>query len=285
MKLIYFLQKIPKYLITITVLFLISCNIINNTTLDQGTYFLNKEFKSISQNERIKFLIIHYTALNDEDSLNILTKGKVSAHYLITKNIKFKLGKPIIFQLVDEKKRAWHAGISNWNGKINLNDISIGIEIVNYGFSNSLPEKIWFKYTEKQIKTIAILMKDIIHRYNIAPENILGHSDITIRKQDPGKIFPWEKLAKVGIGAWPDKKTVDKYLSHRLPTLPVDVLLMQKNLNRYGYDQIPQNGILDEKTKNIISAFQMHFRSTNISGNPDAETESIVMALIEKYNK
>lgn len=285
MKLIYFLQKIPKYLITITVLFLISCNIINNTTLDQGTYFLNKEFKSISQNERIKFLIIHYTALNDEDSLNILTKGKVSAHYLITKNIKFKLGKPIIFQLVDEKKRAWHAGISNWNGKINLNDISIGIEIVNYGFSNSLPEKIWFKYTEKQIKTIAILMKDIIHRYNIAPENILGHSDITIRKQDPGKIFPWEKLAKVGIGAWPEKKTVDKYLSHRLPTLPVDVLLMQKNLNRYGYDQIPQNGILDEKTKNIISAFQMHFRSTNISGNPDAETESIVMALIEKYNK
>lgn len=285
MKLIYFLQKIPKYLITMTVLFLISCNIINNTTLDQGTYFLNKEFKSISQNERIKFLIIHYTALNDEDSLNILTKGKVSAHYLITKNIKFKLGKPIIFQLVDEKKRAWHAGISNWNGKLNLNDISIGIEIVNDGFSNSLPEKIWFKYTEKQIKTIAILMKDIIHRYNIAPENILGHSDITIRKQDPGKIFPWEKLAKVGIGAWPDKKTVDKYLSNRLPTLPVDVLLMQKNLNRYGYDQIPQNGILDEKTKNIISAFQMHFRSTNISGNPDAETESIVMALIEKYNK
>ncbi|MGP1931625.1 MAG: peptidoglycan-binding domain-containing protein, partial [Arsenophonus sp. ET-DL12-MAG3] len=89
----------------------------------------------------------------------------------------------------------------------------------------------------------------------------------------------------VGIGAWPDETLVKKYLAGRSPYAPASVLDIQRNLNKYGYNQIPQSGKFDEKTRKTISAFQLHFRPTEISGNPDAETEAISRALIEKYKK
>lgn len=93
----------------------------------------------------MKFLIFHYTAVNDARSLQILTQAKVSAHYLIPEIPKIKSGKPVIFNLVPENKRAWHAGLSNWNGRLNLNDSSIGIEIVNKGFTEDmLGDKVWY---------------------------------------------------------------------------------------------------------------------------------------------
>ncbi len=230
---------------------------------------------------------MHYTALDDAASLKALTKGNVSAHYLVNSLPEMRDYKPVILQLVPEEKRAWHAGISSWNGRGNINDTSIGIEIVNPGFTQGmLGDKIWYPFNDKQMDAIALLAKDIIVRNKIDPDNVLGHSDIApLRKQDPGRLFPWKKLALMGIGAWPDDSTVNKYLAGRDKYSPGDVLEIQKSLKKYGYDKIPQSGVLDEETRTTISAFQMHFRQDDIAGNADAETEAIAKALVEKYRQ
>jgi len=248
-------------------------------------YYVSHDFTSAGQNERIRFLVIHYTALDDRQSLKTLTEDQVSAHYLIAAEPAFIKGKPVVLQLVDENKRAWHAGVSNWNGRSNLNDSSIGIEIVNAGFTdNMLGQRTWYPYKEKQIAALTALAKDIIRRYQITPDNVLGHSDIApLRKQDPGKLFPWERLAASGIGAWPDRQTVIRYLAGRSPNAPAEVSVIQALLKQYGYDHIPQNGVLDEDTQKTLSAFQMHFRPSDISGHADAETEAIARALVDKY--
>ena len=191
----------------------------------------------------------------------------------------------MVIQLVNENRRAWHAGVSSWNGRSNLNDTSIGIEIVNPGYTDDiLGRRTWYPYSEKQIATVALVVKDIIDRYQIAPVNVVGHSDIApLRKQDPRKLFPWARLADMGIGAWPDQSTVIKYLAGRSPSSPTEVSTIQALLKQYGYDQIPQNGMLDEETRKTIAVFQMHFRPADIRGNADAETEAIARALNEKY--
>ncbi|MGP1933057.1 MAG: N-acetylmuramoyl-L-alanine amidase [Arsenophonus sp. ET-YP4-MAG3] len=275
-----------KLFIILLIVIIIGCSS-KKVIVDKGDYYIDKSLLSISQNDRIKFLIFHYTAVDDADSLQLLTQAQVSAHYLIPLIPKIKNNKPIIYNFVPENRRAWHTGVSNWGARVNLNDSSIGIEIVNKGFiKDILGSKIWYQFNEQQISAIIILAKDIIKRYNISPDNVLAHSDIApLRKYDPGKFFPWENLYKNGIGAWPDEILVKKYLAGRSPYEPVNVLNIQKNLNRYGYNQIPQSGKFDEKTRKMISAFQLHFRPTEISGNPDAETEAIARALIEKYKK
>ena len=248
-------------------------------------YFVSHAVTSPAQNDRVRFLVMHYTALSESDSLKALTKDQVSSHYLVPQALESFQDKPVVMQLVDENKRAWHAGVSTWNGRSNLNDTSIGVEIVNLGFTDDmLGHRTWYPYTEKQVAAIAALAKDIITRYQITPDNVLGHSDIApLRKQDPGKLFPWERLAQMGIGAWPDKSTVSKYLAGRSPYASANVSLVQALLKQYGYDQMPQTGILDKNTQTTISAFQMHFRPSDISGKADAETEAIARALIEKY--
>ncbi|MGE9550166.1 N-acetylmuramoyl-L-alanine amidase [Erwinia amylovora] len=254
-------------------------------TEQRNGYFVDHAFNAAGQNQRIRFLVMHYTALDDSRSLKTLTRDQVSAHYLILQEPKSRAGKPVVLQLVDDNRRAWHAGISSWNGRSNLNDTSIGIEIVNPGYTDTmLGKRTWYRFNEKQIAAVALLAKDIIDRYQIAPDNVVGHSDIApLRKQDPGKLFPWARLAAIGVGAWPDQLTVNKYLAGRSPSAPADISVIQALLKQYGYDQIPQSGILDEGTRKTIAAFQMHFRQADIRGNADAETEAIARALNEKY--
>ncbi|OTA16115.1 N-acetyl-anhydromuranmyl-L-alanine amidase [Xenorhabdus vietnamensis] len=233
--------------------------------------------------DSIKFLVLHYTALDDKKSLRALTGGRVNAHYLIPSQLKYKNKEPIIFQLVSEKERAWHAGKSEWSGYQNLNRYSIGIEIVNCGFKQEFIKKEWCLYHPSQIDTVIRLVKDIILRYKIQAVNVVGHSDIApLRKKDPGPIFPWRELYEQGIGAWPEYATVNKYLAGRAPNTPVSVMAIQKALALYGYS-IPQTGFLDSATYKTIQAFQIHFRPSDISGIPDAETEAIALALLEKY--
>lgn len=251
--------------------------------VDRGAYKVDTTHPSQSQNERVRFLIFHYTAVDDAESLRLLTHGSASAHYLIPSQPTNKKGKPIVLELVPEGKRAWHAGLSDWNGRSNLNDSSIGVEIVNLGFTHETPAKRWYPFNDSQIDLLVRMSKDIIQRYGIKPDDILGHSDIApTRKYDPGPLFPWQQLAAQGIGAWPDEATVTKYLHGRLPSDPASVATLQSALAKYGY-KIAQSGILDSDTRRTISAFQMHFRSENISGNPDAQTEAIALALVEKY--
>ncbi|MEN3258797.1 N-acetylmuramoyl-L-alanine amidase [Sodalis endosymbiont of Spalangia cameroni] len=253
------------------------------TLIDHGDYAVDTSYPSQSQDDRVRFLIFHYTAVDDNESLRLLTHGSVSAHYLIPSHPTEIHGKPVVLQLVPENKRAWHAGVSGWAGRNNINDTSIGIEIVNDGFHESPTGKQWIPYHKEQTALAARLARDIIARYQIKPQNVLAHSDIApLRKTDPGPQFPWREMAQQGIGAWPDAATVDNYLQGKHRWSAGNVTLIQQALAAYGYT-IPQTGTLDKETLRVISAFQMHFRPSNFTGVADKETEAIARALVEKY--
>lgn len=251
--------------------------------LQRTGYLVNIQHPSQSQNERVRFLILHYTAANDTDSMRLLTRGNVSAHYLVPSSNNPLLSKNTVYQLVAEDKRAWHAGVSAWNGRTNLNDSSIGVENVNLGYEQNLMEREWYAWDARQIKLLARLASDIIKRYDITPDNVLGHSDVApTRKVDPGPLFPWKQLADEGIGAWPDSSTVQQFLAGRAPSDTGSPGKIQAYLARYGYS-IPQTGVMDATTRQVIAVFQMHFRPSDYSGIADAETEAIAAALVEKY--
>ena len=244
-------------------------------------------FPALAQNFRQKYLILHYTALDDEKSIRVLTEQTVSAHYLVN-----DFEDKEIYQLVDENKRAYHAGISAWRKDKNLNDNSIGIEIVNNGFtSDATGKKIFVPFPDYQFKKVAALAKDIATRYMIPPTNILGHSDIAPgRKQDPGPDFPWERLYKeYQLGMWYDdavKQTfydqaVNSDFMTQISTYPF-IFKVQTMLQTFGYDTQP-SGIMDDATKKTIETFQYHFRPANYDGILDAETWAILQALVQKY--
>ena len=158
---------------------------------------INTSYRAKAFNNRIRFLILHYTAANFSSSIGALTGPNVSAHYLIPDisdptYIKAGFTDQQIFSLVDENHRAWHAGVSQWAERSNLNDTAIGIEVVNQATDDQ--GKFTFPpYHPQQIAAIEQLAKDILKRYpDITPRNVLGHSDISIgRKSDPGAAFPW----------------------------------------------------------------------------------------------
>ncbi len=235
-------------------------------------------YPSVSQDERVRFLVLHYTAINTELSLKVLTQKDVSSHYLINDYDDKQIN-----LLVDETKRAWHAGVSKWKGLDNLNFSSIGIEIVNLGNSGG----VYQPYPDYQIKKVGELARDIVNRYNIQPFNVVGHADIAPgRKPDPGPLFPWKKLyTDYGVGAWYEE--TDKYLL--MQQYPWDTMSsvfitdVQNDLKKYGYD-VPSNGMIDAQTKNAIIAFQMHFRPEKYDGVVDSETWAILKALNKKYN-
>ncbi len=244
---------------------------------------------SIAQNFRQKFIILHYTAIDDDTSLLALTQRNVSAHYLI--NAKEDND---IYLLVDENKRAYHAGISSWREDNNLNDNSIGIEIVNLGNKNGGQDMSAFQpFPEYQIKKVAALVKDLATRYNIKPQNIIGHSDIApTRKPDPGPMFPWKRLYnEYGIGMWYNESDKNAELmrissteNFTEPLSPSLILQFQKKLKDFGYDVLP-SGSWDEVTKKTTLAFQYHFRPQKSDGALDAETFAILTSLIKKYPK
>jgi len=253
-----------------------------------GFKIVKTYFPAIGQNFRQKYVILHYTVLNDEKSITTLTQQSVSAHYLVS-----TLPDKEIYQLVDENKRSYHAGVSNWRKDQNLNDTSIGIEIVNLGYTtDSLNNRVFYPYPEEQFKKVAALVKDIVTRYNIPPTNILAHSDIApTRKQDPGPLFPWKRLYdEYQVGMWYDETTKQNFLNQILTTNdivlqynnPEFVSKIQQQLVQFGYT-LSVNGVWDKTTKQTIEAFQFHFRPSNYSGILDAETWAILQALIQKY--
>lgn len=253
-----------------------------NTLVERGSYQLETQHQAPAADQRIRFLVIHYTAEDFHSSLKTLTDEHVSAHYLLPAHPPLKDGKPVVYQLVPEALRAWHAGASNWRGRTNLNDTSIGIEIVNRGFTRDLQETHWQPYTPEQIALLIQLSRDIVQRYALQPKDVVGHSDIAPqRKQDPGPLFPWQQLAQAGIGAWPDEREVARYLAGRDKHAPVARASLLEKLARYGYGVDPAwDG---RQQRNLIAAFQMHFRPSDYRGKPDAESEAIIEALLSKY--
>lgn len=211
----------------------------------------------------IDMLILHYTDTVDTDAaLNILLDParKVSAHYLVAED-------GTIHSLVPERRRAWHAGVSAWGGATDINDRSIGIEIVNPGHSNG-----YRAFPEAQMLALMALIKEIMQRHQIPPIRVLAHSDVAPqRKKDPGELFDWPRLAADGLAVWPLNVKQRIHLS--------SLQEIQAKLAKFGY-AVPQGGVLDEETRQVITAFQRHFRPRLLSGIPDEESEAILDALL-----
>lgn len=222
------------------------------------------------EGQAIDILLLHYTGMpSGEAALERLCDpnaepGRVSAHYCIEEDGR-------IYRLVPEERRAWHAGVSSWAGESNINARSIGIELVNPGHEFG-----YRPFPEPQMLSLTALAQDILARNTIPPERVLGHSDVApLRKEDPGELFDWPRLAAAGIGLWPSDDT------HKIPEPhePPETLDLQKRLTRYGYT-VPQNGVLDDETRAVIRAFQRHFLPQRLSGSPDAETFAQITRLL-----
>lgn len=233
---------------------------------------IDRSHVSANQDERIQFVVLHYTNASLERSLALLTHGEVSSHYLIGD------GPAKVYQLVDESRRAWHAGDSQWDGRTWLNSTSIGIEIVNPGFTDTPAGRVWHPYSEAQIQTLIALLKDIVQRNHIKPRYIIGHSDIApLRKLDPGPMFPWKRLADAGLGVWPQADAVARQRAY-FEVNPPNAGWYQQQLARFGY-AIEQTGELDVATRHVLAAFQMRFRPQRFDGTPDAQTAAILQVL------
>lgn len=250
----------------------------------------SSKYKSKSYNERVRFVILHYTALNDERSITALTKNDVSSHYLVTQERYDS-----VYSLVPDTQRAWHAGTSSFDGYKNLNDNSIGIEISNLGYSSASKQKttnlkegivdttMFYPYNDAQVFKIGMLLKELTAKYKINPKYILGHSDIApTRKFDPGPKFPWKHLYDYyGVGAWFEKKDFNTFYSQDLFN-SYSVKDLKDELRKYGYD-INSTDNWDLQSKKVVSAFQMHFRPRKVDGVFDLETFAIIKALNKKY--
>lgn len=255
-----------------------------NYSVDSDTY------QSTGKSQRIKTIVLHYTVSDNERSIKTLTTGNVSAHYLILDKNDDK-----IYNLVPESERAWHAGEGGFSGRTILNDTSIGIEIVNKGikpqYRNALknseldyhPYSHFVEFDELQIKKVAQLVQDIAQRYDISPKNIIGHADMApSRKIDPGAKFPWERLYKeYGIGAWYDE--ADKqYFMQQVQLATPTIQEVKQAFRDYGY-QMNTTDVWDKESRDVIYAFQLHFRPQQPTGNMDSKTYAILKALNKKY--
>lgn len=240
-------------------------------------------YRAGSYGERIRFLVVHYTATDNDTSLELLTEGRVSSHYLIMQ------GNYPVYQLVDDTKSAWHAGASSFRGMANLNDNSIGIEIVNEGIYRRYRELAGYHpyhhyadYDERQIRQVGELLQSLSQKYNISPRNIIAHSDIAPdRKSDPGAKFPWERLYRdYGVGAWYDEG--DKRAFMQAGFDGISVSEMKAELRLYGY-AINDTATWDKPSRDVVYAFQLHFNPKNATGEMDLETYAILKALNKKY--
>lgn len=255
-------------------------------------------YPSENHNQRVRFVVLHYTAGNWQQSLQILTQKSarpVSSHYLLPESFDdtYPEQELKVYQLVAESDRAWHAGESAFEDRQNLNDQSIGIELVNTGHCDQpiaatttdtvrpalclTPD-----FDPAQMQLLALLLKDIVKRYpDISPTRILAHSDIApAKKQDPGPRFPWQWLARQGIGAWYDNQTVRQY--YQQPVLTGGIIQLQQALRLYGY-AIAVTGEHDEQSKLYFSAFQRHFVPEHVTGEMDDKSIAVLSALLAKY--
>lgn len=207
----------------------------------------------------VSVLVLHYTGMETgAAAVERLAdpEAKVSAHYVVEED-------GTIIAMVDEEKRAWHAGVSYWRGITDLNSASIGIEIVNGGHDFGLPD-----YPSAQIDAVIALSSEIIARHAIAPVNVVGHSDIAPgRKIDPGEKFPWERLAREGVGLWPDGAKPAALGDARAATL----------LAAIGYNP-------DLPLSMVLTEFQRRYRPSCLDGVLDAETMGLVEALAGKIS-
>jgi N-acetylmuramoyl-L-alanine amidase len=239
---------------------------------------IDHSYNAKAQSPRVKFIVLHYTVSDKPSSVKILTQQQVSAHYLVTDD-----SEPVIYGLVPETEMAWHAGVSSWKGYTNLNTSSVGIEIVNPGWKDTPQGRMYYPFPQSQIDALVPLVRDIAQRYHVPPENVIGHSDIAPgRKQDPGPLFPWQRLAAEGLAIWPDATRVAAVRPVFDAQLP-DITWFQRKLAAFGYG-VTQSCLFDQQTLGALQSFQSRFRPANLDGNPDAETAALLEVLTTPAN-
>lgn len=252
----------------------------------------------------IRFVILHYTGMKDEQAALDLLRDpapqrakyqdniikptnienapppppnmhRVSSHYVVFQN-------GTIYKLVDEMKRAWHAGGGNYGGETDMNSASIGIEICNGGHDFGLPE-----FPNAQIDAVIYLVEEIKKRHGLDKHHIIGHSDwAPKRKLDPGEKFPWSKLAQNGISlSMPNGKEDGDFtiLAQNIGENNEFIMRAQIGLKKIGYG-IEANGNYDEITKLIIIAFQRRFRQSLSNGMIDIDTLGKIERLAAKVS-
>ncbi len=204
----------------------------------------------------VDHLVLHYTGMQSCGAAVARLcdpAAKVSSHYVVDED-------GTVYRLVEEEKRAWHAGLSFWRGVRALNDRSVGIEIVNPGH-----EWGYRAFPEAQLEAVRDLCRGILRRWPcIEARNVVGHSDIAPdRKQDPGELFPWAWLAGQGVGIWTDELAA-----------PGDY---RSDLAAIGYDtSLP--------VEVVVRSFQRHFLPAHLTGAADARTAgraAAVRALVD----
>ena len=207
----------------------------------------------------VDMLVLHYTGMHTAgEAIDRLCDpaAKVSAHYVIDED-------GTVWRLISESERAWHAGVSFWQGTTDVNAHSVGIELVNPGH-----EWGYRAFPEPQMAALETLAHGILVRHPIPASRVVGHSDVAPeRKQDPGELFDWPRLARAGIGLWPGEG--------RSPT---DLVAVQKMLATIGY-RISVTGALDAQTQLVLTAFQRRFRPRQVDGALDAETGGLIAGL------
>jgi N-acetylmuramoyl-L-alanine amidase len=215
-------------------------------------------------------LVLHYTGMpTGEAALARLRdpEARVSSHYMVEEDGR-------IFRLVPEERRAWHAGVSFWKGERNINGVSIGVEIVNPGHEFG-----YQPFPDAQMTAVIALVGDIRTRWQIDDGRIVGHSDVAPeRKDDPGELFPWKRLAQAGHGLWVEPSPA--------PGAPLaegqestGVFALQAGFTRLGYD-LPPSGKFDAATKAVVTAFQRHWRPEQVDGIADGETRARLIGLL-----
>jgi N-acetylmuramoyl-L-alanine amidase len=217
-------------------------------------------------------ILLHYTGMRDADAAleRLTSRGSdVSAHYFV-----FEDGR--VVQLVEESRRAWHAGEASWAGEKDINSCSIGIEIANPGHEFGYRD-----FPARQIAAVTALCRSILTRHPIPPVRVLAHSDVApSRKKDPGEKFPWRTLHDSGIGHWVKPAPLNEQGNVlALGDHGEEVAAMQKSFAEYGY-AIAASGAFDAATLDVVTAFQRHFRPQRIDGVADASTRATLREVL-----
>jgi len=236
------------------------------------------ELPSVNQDARpddvrnIDTLVLHYTGMQSAGAALDRMRDpvfKVSAHWCVGED-------GTVWRLVPEDMRAWHSGISYWAGRNFVNDFSIGIELVNPGHEFG-----YRPFPGAQMNALIELCHAIQTRHPISPRNVIAHADVApLRKNDPGELFDWARLARAGIGVWPEnvaEPSVDHAAMHPGETSDA-VKHEQAWLFDIGYG-LHVDGHYGDETSAVIRAFQRHFRQAHVDGVLDGGTRAILQHL------
>ena len=219
--------------------------------------------------ERVSALVFHYTGMRSlraalERLCEENCEDRVSAHYVISEEGE-------VYRLVEERYRAWHAGMSFWRGCRDLNGCSVGIEVVNTGHEFG-----YRKFPQRQMEAVLRLSLDIVLRHRIVSPWILAHSDIAVgRKKDPGELFDWRYLAEGGVGFFPEGCCVASSELGYGGDMGVRLRIL---LGMMGYDCSAEMGL-------CVEAFQRRWRGARVDGVADGECVGVAEAVLRGWGE